>query len=252
MSTMITFYDVPSSLPEKTWSVNVWKIRYALNFKGLPYKTEWIEYPDIEKVARELGAKPTGTRAGKPLYTIPMIHDDSYNVAIADSIAIAEYLDETYPNHLRLMPVGTFSLHMAFLDAFRPAFRNAGGLYSMSRTISSLNPPSAEMYKTNAETKFGRTVAELTPSGEVMDGALKEYESGLEAISKWYKDEASTFVGDQISFSDILLGSYLRALKGLWGAESEYWKKLASFHGGKWGQLLKDLEKYEGNPDENL
>ncbi|KAJ7577636.1 hypothetical protein C8J56DRAFT_970385 [Mycena floridula] len=249
---MITFYDVPSSLPAKTWSSNVWKIRYALNFKGLPYKTEWIEYPDIEKVAKELGTKPTGTRAGKPLYTIPMIHDDSNNVAIADSMAIAEYLDETYPDHPHLMPVGTFSLHMALVDALRPVHRNAGGLYSMSRTIPCLNPPSAEKYKTHWETRFGKTVAELTPSGEVMDGALKECESGLEAVSKWYKDGASTIVGDQISFSDILIGSYLRAAKGIWGAENEYWKKVASFHGGKWAQLLKDLEKYEGNPDGSL
>ncbi|KAJ7574817.1 hypothetical protein C8J56DRAFT_1124548, partial [Mycena floridula] len=73
--------------------------RYALNFQSLPYKTEWIEYPDIETVAKDIGAKSTGIRARKPLYTVPMIYDNSTNVAVADSITIAEYCIST-----RLIP----------------------------------------------------------------------------------------------------------------------------------------------------
>ncbi|KAJ7592383.1 hypothetical protein C8J56DRAFT_779120, partial [Mycena floridula] len=172
------------------------------------YRTNWIEYPDIGNVAKQIGARPTGTRAGKPLYTVPMIHDDSTNIALAESIVIAENLDKTYPDSPCLMPVGAFSLHMAFVDALRPVYRNAAALYSMSKTIPCLNPSTAEMYRTYWETRFGHTVAELRPSAEVMDKTWKEYETGLESVSKWYKEPgATTFVGDQISFSDILLGS---------------------------------------------
>jgi len=34
-------------------------VRYALNYKKLPYKTVWIEYHEIEPVAKEVGTKPT-------------------------------------------------------------------------------------------------------------------------------------------------------------------------------------------------
>jgi hypothetical protein len=34
-------------------------VRYALNYKKLPYKTVWIEYHEIEPVAKKLGAKAT-------------------------------------------------------------------------------------------------------------------------------------------------------------------------------------------------
>ena len=34
-------------------------VRYALNYKKLPYKTVWVEYLEIEPVARKVGAGPT-------------------------------------------------------------------------------------------------------------------------------------------------------------------------------------------------
>ena len=34
-------------------------VRYALNYKGLPYKTVWLERHEIEQVAKKVGAKAT-------------------------------------------------------------------------------------------------------------------------------------------------------------------------------------------------
>jgi hypothetical protein len=34
-------------------------VRYALNYKKLSYKSVWIEFHEIEPVAKEVGAKPT-------------------------------------------------------------------------------------------------------------------------------------------------------------------------------------------------
>lgn len=34
-------------------------VRYALNYKKLPYKTVWLEAHEIEPVAKKVGAKPT-------------------------------------------------------------------------------------------------------------------------------------------------------------------------------------------------
>ena len=43
----LTLYDIPSK-GQKCWSPNVWKTRLVLHYKQIPYKTEWIEYPEIE------------------------------------------------------------------------------------------------------------------------------------------------------------------------------------------------------------
>ena len=38
--------------------------RYCLNIKGIPYKTVWVEYPDIEGVLKKLGGGSSGRWAG--------------------------------------------------------------------------------------------------------------------------------------------------------------------------------------------
>jgi len=99
--------------------------RYALNFKGIPHKTIWIEYPDIEPTMRSIGASPTSTKAnGKPHYTLPVIVDPSRPspsggpTVVSESFLIAEYLDEAYPDTRPLFPAGTKALQKLFTDSF--------------------------------------------------------------------------------------------------------------------------------------
>ena len=84
-----------------------------MNFKQLPYKTEWVEFPDIKAVCQKIGAPPTDIRLqldGSGLqehYTLPVIYDSSTGKIVAESFAIAEYLDETYPDTPKLLPAGS-------------------------------------------------------------------------------------------------------------------------------------------------
>jgi len=41
----IIFYDIASDKPLRTFAPNPWKTRLALNFKGIPYRTEWVRIP---------------------------------------------------------------------------------------------------------------------------------------------------------------------------------------------------------------
>jgi len=52
----IILYDLPSKDPCGCWSLNPWKTRMALNYKGVDYNTEWVEYPDIASKFKELYA----------------------------------------------------------------------------------------------------------------------------------------------------------------------------------------------------
>jgi len=53
MSQTYVLYDIPGK-EGKCWSPNTWKIRAALNYKKVDYKTEWIEFPDIAPKLKEL------------------------------------------------------------------------------------------------------------------------------------------------------------------------------------------------------
>ncbi|KAH7906584.1 hypothetical protein BJ138DRAFT_1162296 [Hygrophoropsis aurantiaca] len=113
----ITLYDIPCNVPDHPWSPNTMKTRYTLNYKSIPFTTTWAEYPDIEPTMRALGAQPTagnvsGPTAAKdirrptptPLYTLPVIHDHYTGAIVSDSLAIAEYLERTYPNRTTIFP----------------------------------------------------------------------------------------------------------------------------------------------------
>lgn len=71
----------------------------SLQLKGIPFKTEWVEYPDIEPLCKRIGALPTSKKTdGRDHYTLPTIFDPSTGRAISDSLPIALYLDQTYPD----------------------------------------------------------------------------------------------------------------------------------------------------------
>ncbi|GAW05107.1 AChain Crystal Structure Of Glutathione Transferase Gstfua3 From Phanerochaete Chrysosporium [Lentinula edodes] len=63
----ITLYDFPAKRDEHTaWNPNVWKTRYSLVYKNLPYRTVLVEFPDLEHIMQLLGAAPTETKPDDP------------------------------------------------------------------------------------------------------------------------------------------------------------------------------------------
>ncbi|KAG7441167.1 uncharacterized protein BT62DRAFT_552788 [Guyanagaster necrorhizus] len=115
---MITLFDLPTKDFNSPGTLNTWRTkyayislqahhkltsqccRYALNLKNLPYRTVCVELPDVEALAKRVGAAPTRTKSDgvSPFYTIPIIQDDSTGAVVSDSPAIAAYLDKTYPS----------------------------------------------------------------------------------------------------------------------------------------------------------
>ncbi|KAF7364559.1 Glutathione S-transferase-like protein ustS [Mycena venus] len=155
MASSIVFFDIPSSLPDKAWSPNTWKIRYVLNFKGLSYKTVWLEGPEIEPKLREMGAAPTRNKPnGRPHYTLPLIHDLSTGVIIAELSRIAVYLDATYPYTPRLMPKDAVGFHFAFVDTAL-ALLSPIWKYTIPASCAKLNPVSEAYFRPTREATFG-------------------------------------------------------------------------------------------------
>ncbi|KAF8878318.1 hypothetical protein BD779DRAFT_1628584 [Infundibulicybe gibba] len=245
----IIFYDIPSTMPGNAWSSNTWKTRFSLNYKGLAYKTEWVEYPDIEPLCKKLGAAPTYTKeTGEPLYTLPVIFDPHTRRIISDSFAIAKYLDEQYPETPKLIPAGTHALQRAFIAAFYQAV-DVLWEFTIPQTCVRLRSGSEPFFRSTREKDFGMKLEAVVPTGSARTEKLAQLEAGFGKYLAWvaYNPSGGVFVtGDTPVFVDFMVASFLIWLKVLWedGEDGEIWGQVKEWHGGKLRKLLAAVDKY--------
>ncbi|PSS08924.1 hypothetical protein EW026_g7933 [Hermanssonia centrifuga] len=115
---VVTLYDVPSTTPQP-WAPNIWRIRFILNYKRLPYRTVWVELSDVEATLRSINAPPTSHKSdGRPVYALPVIVDPRRNasqpVILAKVDMIADYLESSYPAR-PVFPEGSRALQSLFV-----------------------------------------------------------------------------------------------------------------------------------------
>ncbi|EAU93612.1 hypothetical protein CC1G_02842 [Coprinopsis cinerea okayama7 len=263
---MITFYDLPSILPENDWSPNTWRTRLCLDYKGLDYKTEWVEFPDIAKVCQEQGIAATATwRDGSPYFSVPAIVDVQESesdtgftmkrTALAESFEIAKYLDAAYPNTKRVIPEGADAER--FQREFPLEFRKLVFLpfcrIFWAKVMTILNPVSRPYFtRARASLMFEKesldeVAVKTDEEREKIWGDLRE---GLKAIDRYYKetDEAGPWMlGKTVSFADFVVVAFLVALKRVFGEESEEWRTVKGWDDGRWGHLLQKTAELTGS-----
>lgn len=238
----ILLYDIPRKDPENgPWSPNTLKARLALKFKGLPFKTVWVEYPDIASECKKIGAPPTRcTPDGSPMYTLPAIYDPSTKMAVADSYAIAEYLDATYPTDRQLIPSGTEGLQAAFYTAF-----NDIGFYTLMFAVgtyyaSIMNPPS-EQYLRSLRKELLARIESLDREEQ-----LQKAKSAFDTIDGWYKKagQGKVFLmGDSSSWADVAVAALFLSVRNIGGRDTKEWQIVSRWHGGRWGKLAAALDQ---------
>ena len=221
-------------------------LRYALNIKGLAFKTEWIEYPDIQAFCKEHNIPNVDTKPdGSPHYTVPIIHDESTGKFIVDSSNIAAYLDEQYPHAPTFFPKGTHALQKAFQFAVGSATGVLGRIV-MPATHTILNEASQEyFYRTKGIDKLRIPEHEL-------DDHWKKLEVEMGIIDDWLKrnGEGQKFIaGDSITYVDIHLTARLlwmkKVLDGKKAQGSNGWDIIKEWHGGRWARMVAEFEQYE-------
>ncbi|KAK0433097.1 hypothetical protein EV421DRAFT_2023668 [Armillaria borealis] len=246
MSTAIVFYDIPSKLPINAWSPNTWKARYALNFKGIPYRTEWVEYPDIEGLYKAFGMPASATKEDRvtPYYTLPLLRDSSTGAIISESAAIVEYLDATYPDTPRVIPPGTRALHAAFIAAFESQMK-AIGPFCEPAVNAILSPRSEAFFRKTREESSRVTIEDMILHGEHRSSQLAVVKDDLGKVDKWMTKGHTFVMGETPTFADFTMSAWLFFLRICLGEDSPEWKELSSWHDGRWGKLVKNFEKYE-------
>jgi glutathione S-transferase len=225
--------------------------RIVLNYKRIPYKTVWVSYPDIEPTLIKLGCAATTSKPGdpaKPYYTLPAIVDASSSppVVIADSLAIAEYLDEKYPDR-PVFPKQGKALEYAFEEYFKSVVMPHLGQIMLPVTSTILDDRGSEYFQRTRAAWFGKPLEQLSPEGEVRDGHWKAIEAALDKLAGLLEKNGPgvDYVagGTEPTRADIIQLSFLLWVKVV--LPDEWEKRFKHWNGGRWERLLRKTEEWQ-------
>ena len=148
----ITLYDL-SGKDRRRFSPFGWRSRMALAHKGLDHTVEHIRFSDKDKLAF----------SGQNL--VPVLTDG--DTVVADSFAIAEYLEDAYPDRPSLFG-GASGRGMAkvingFVD--RTIMIHVGNLI-VADVYQLVDPECADYFRTSREERFGKSLEEVVVGRE--------------------------------------------------------------------------------------
>ncbi|KAK4541527.1 hypothetical protein LTR36_007973 [Oleoguttula mirabilis] len=181
--------------------------RLALNYKGLPYKTEWIEYPDIAPKFKSFGIPSHAPGTSNYEYSVPAIRISGGSY-IMESLAIAKALEE-------LQPEPSLHLDNGYTDRVQAVAQKILGALApigMPRIPPRLlNPTSERYFRETREKRFGMPLQELAKSDRAGENAWKAAEAPLQELKGiLHEHEDGPYVmGERVSFADFILA-------GLW------------------------------------
>ncbi|QRV89959.1 glutathione S-transferase [Ceratobasidium sp. AG-Ba] len=241
----IIFYDIVAK-DGSYWTPNTFKTRLTLNYKGLPYRVEWVKIEDVEPLMKEMGVPPTSKTY--PHYTLPMIADpssepDGKPTLVSESFRIAEYLDEKYPapEYPIVIPPGTRALQKIFVEQYAPSIAMAPmPAIASGLPAAVLDEASTEyMYRTRGRETFN-PISEET-SAKILAEAREKWEAFALTIG-----DGPWITGDTVTFADFFIAGWLffgRRISG--GDEGKLWKEVSTWQDGKWAEYWKRIEEIE-------
>jgi len=262
----ITFYDIASNDPLRTFAPNPWKTRFALNFKGVSYKTQWTQMPDITSVREKLGVPANRTLPdGSAYHTLPVIQDESTGALIGDTFEIALYLDQQYQNGPKLFRPNTTGLTAAFNAQVDGIFTKFAGLCELP-----FDPDVKDQCYTMFAKRFGmKSADDMKLSDEARQGLLTTFEHSLGELAKAYKHTGGTtdyfwrgegsaeaqrqrgpedrrqavfLDGDGPAYADFVVGAWLKMMEAC--LKDEEWERVRSWQSGHWGKVVDALEPW--------
>ncbi|KAI1149517.1 putative glutathione S-transferase [Nemania diffusa] len=198
-SSKIVLFDLPSREPNHAWSLNTWKTRLALNYKGLDYETEWLEYPDIKP--RLLPHFPDNKDFTVPTVKLP---DGTY---IMDSWVIAQELEKRYPSpslHL------DEALQQKYVDHLSKVFGGLRPEYILRVPNLLLNEVNHEYWHATRSKAVGEPLEQYVEKNSG-DQAYKAAAPHLQAITAMLKenDKGVFFKGETVSYVDMYHAGFL-------------------------------------------
>ncbi|KAJ7257055.1 hypothetical protein C8J57DRAFT_1074731 [Mycena rebaudengoi] len=245
---MLTLYDSPGNCSQP-WVPNIWRIRFILNYKRLPYRTVWVDFPDVESTLRGIGAPPSAKRAdGRPIYTLPVIVDPTRNPKapqiLSNTNNIAEYLEACYPAR-PVFPEGTRAMQSLFVKYIQEVF--------VKPLLPIMVPLSHERLPQRTQAHFQDSSRAVTPMPSALPpGPQREH------AWKMVKDQFDFLAmildknvgdgdgvvaqGQHVSYADFALCSVLLWIEQM--APHDGWSRVRDWNGGRWARLRHRCREY--------
>ncbi|TFK20331.1 hypothetical protein FA15DRAFT_673589 [Coprinopsis marcescibilis] len=253
--TMITLFDMASTMPRQAFSAAAWKTRYALNFKNLQFKTHWLEPVEIQAFLKQLGARPTMHANDTAIYTIPVIYDPKTKRCVSESFDIAEYLDETYPHEPKLMQSGVKDFDHAFSKEMFTLYP-----FVIPPSIKIVREPSKAYFRATREAFLQKPLEDAIPKGEERATEWAKLKKAFTGFAGWSDDKVDNsrepgsesdgknkwVLGNTPSYADLIVSAHLMWIIRVLGEDSPEWVDLKQWDGGRWGRLLEEFRIYEG------
>jgi glutathione S-transferase len=269
----LTLYDIKMAPPITTSSCapNPWKARQALNFKALPFKTTWVDLPDITKTRIALGV-PAGRQFadGTDFYTLPVLVNEETGEKIGDSLDIAIYLDENFPDSGkgRLLPEGNmeFLLEYSYKDTdilvplsgisatasqakyapYAHFNRHVDAAFTAHTLLMAYGmkfvPETAEITKTEFARRASMPSFEAFKiEGEPRRATMESFKTALWDLAQFFiRDSSGPFIlGAKPCHADFIVGGWLRFAQVC--LHPEEWEEVRAWHGGVFGRVFDEL-----------
>jgi glutathione S-transferase len=268
----LVLYDIASSKQPLSFAPNPSKARLALSFKNVPFKTTWIDLPDIPNVRKKLDCAATRKLDdGSDYYTLPMLRDLTSGKVIGDSFDIANYLEENFPDSGgSLFPEESMGTGLAYQSQHidrpihAPITTNEGSkneAYArfnlhVDATFSAyvmlvahnmpFNPETVEATKALfVERMHLKSWDDLSMEGEAREQLKTKFKEGLKSLAELFMvhKEGPYLEGKEANYADLIVRGWLNYLSICLPAEE--WTDLTTWHDGVFGRLQDALrEKY--------
>jgi glutathione S-transferase len=222
-------------------------VRLALNMKGIPYTTKWVNFFEIEPEMRKLGLPPNEGAWMDLKYTVPTIYDPNTQRAVTDSHKINTYLEDQYPDTFPLFPKGTRALQAAF-DLTYGQMLNTIFPSIVFNIYSTVCKQDKAYFRTTREAWFGDVrLEDIAPKGEKLEEIIKAWEKLLGDIGGWIDaggPGAGYFGGDAPVQADVDIVAMLMFLTKIAPADHSLVKSLETAGGGRWRVYLGEFSKW--------
>ncbi|TFK65922.1 hypothetical protein BDN72DRAFT_844970 [Pluteus cervinus] len=241
---IITLYDVPNHSPQP-WVPNSWRVRFILNHKRLMYRTQWVQFPDVETTLRGIGALPSSWRSdGRPVYALPAIVDPTLDPSspkvLSNLNQIVEYLEATYPAR-PVFPEGSRALQGLFVWHIQEIFVKP--LLPIMIPLSHQNlPEHSQIYFRNnpSQSPFGPvpTTTMILPEQRERAWSIAKEQFDLLAtmLDKNRGDgDGVVAMGTEVSYADFALCAVLIWIERV--DTRDGWTRVRSWNGGRWARL---------------
>ncbi|EXJ69249.1 uncharacterized protein A1O5_07285 [Cladophialophora psammophila CBS 110553] len=208
----IILYDLACT-KNVCFSPVVWRIRLMLNYKHIPYRTIFLEFPDIEPTLKGLGLVPSESAAGSKIkYTVPAIQHVPSNTYMMDSVPIAQFLESTYPDP----PIPLTSELGSEIEAkARAVIGKVFYTSTMPREINILSPRSQEYFRRTREASLGHRLEDLLdPDKE--DQSWDAVSDGMRAVGELmqtHKADGPFVLGARPSYTDFFIAGSLQCAR---------------------------------------